>query len=202
MATWSRSRGKRGLAPVTISCQVHPFPATGGNLVLPSKSRSANAEYSCLMRQDSQLFSCSSAQLLPATERTALAALKSLRRRTATLSLGRPSCGGQRTVGWHSTATVSGHSMRRAMWRRSCAVWSSSEFWHRRPFHLSAGCPSFGGQRTVRCHSTTTEGGSLIVPPCGAVKRFRVHGFGLYASAPRPHGPNPSFNSDCLRQPS
>ena len=94
------------------------------------------------MPKSSHPQSSSSAKALPANDREALAAVKSLPRRTATLSLG---------------------------------------------------CPSFGGQRTLGCYSITTVGAPRSFALRCAVERFRVGDFGLYASAPRPHRPNPSF---------
>ena len=155
------------------------------------------------MRHNAHLYSFSSAKPLLANERGSHASLQSFRRRTANLSAGCPSFGGQRTVGCHSTATVSSNTIRRAVWQPSCGTWPSSEFYHRRTVRLSAGCPSFGGQRKVGCHSTATVGATREAVRCGAVKLVRVHGLGLSALAPRPHGPNTTFQPTCsgLRPP-
>ena len=153
------------------------------------------------MRKSSHPQSSSSAKALLAAHREALAAVKSLPRRSATLSLGCPSFGGQRAVGCHSTATVSAHLPHRALWRRRCLRQSPSQSGHGRTGAVCAGCPSFGGQRTLGCHSTTIVGVPRSFALCCAVERFRVRGFGLYASAPRPHRPNPAFEPTATGKP-
>ena len=114
-------------------------------------------------------------------------------RRTSPLSAGCPPFAGQRAVGYCSTATVCGPSPRRALWRRRSLENSPSQPGHRRTGEVCVGCPSFGGQRTVGCRSIAIVYAARAIARCCAVERFRVHGFGLYAFAPRPHRPNPSF---------
>jgi hypothetical protein len=128
------------------------------------------------------------ANALPALE------VEACRRRTSTVSVGCPSFGGQRALGSCSTATACDCSPRRALSRRRSLENSPLQFVHRRTGKLGAGCPSFGGLRTIGCRSTTTVSAGRSFGRCCAVERFRVHGCGLYASAPRPHRPNPSFN--------
>ena len=141
------------------------------------------------------------AEALPTTPSEFTAPMQPCHPRTATLSLGCPSFGGQRAVGCHSTATVSAHLPRRALWRRRCLRHSLSRSGHGRTGAVCAGCPSFGGQRTLGCHSTTTVGVPRSFALGCAVEHFRVGGFGLYASAPRPHRPNPAFEPTATGKP-
>ena len=101
--------------------------------------------------------------------------------RTAHLSVGRPSFGGQRTV----CVLPPPSFLPAATLARCCAVarWRT----HRRAISLGVRSRSVWAVRPL-------VGRAVPVARCGTVERVRVCGFGLYAPSPRPHGPNPSFN--------
>jgi hypothetical protein len=111
------------------------------------------------MRLSTHHQSSGAAKSLPANCRESWSSVVARHRRTAQPGSGGPSFSGQRTLGCRSSAAVAGRSRICAGLHLGCWFFGALEFRLRRAAHFSAGCPSFGGQRTLGCRSRAAVAG-------------------------------------------